>query len=317
MGHLLAGRVVVVTGAGRGIGAAVAAHAAAEGATVLVCDVDGPCAEETVARIDADGGRARVRVLDVTDYASVEAVLTQAVDEFGSVDGLVNNAGRFAMAAMEDSTLTMWQDMLATNVVGVAICGQLAARHMVAQGSGSIVNVTSGAQSGMSGMSVYGATKGAVASLTYTWAVELGPRGVRVNAVSPMAATRMIDVNRAYRASTPGMGELAPPPPAAANAPVVTFLLSDLARSVNGQVLRVTGGDLALMTHPAVIAPVLHREEWSPEQIALAFDQRLAAETFPAGLVGQPAPQLVEPDSPGWRVAADDLAPPTIYRDRD
>lgn len=303
---LLAGRVIIVTGAGRGIGAAIADHAAAHGATMLVCDIDIDCAEQTASNIRAAGGDAHARLLDVTDQVNVEETVAQAVAEFGSVDGLVNNAGRFAMASMEDSTIGMWQDMLATNVLGTAICGQAAARHMAARGSGSIVNITSGAQSGMAAMSVYSATKGAVASLTYTWALELGPRGVRVNAVSPMAATRMMDVNHEFRAQHPEMGALPPQPSATSNAPAVTYLLSDLSSGLNGQVIRVTGGDLGVMTHPSVVTPVVHRDEWSVELIAEAFDQALSNHLVPAGLIGLELARLLEPEAEGWRVFADE-----------
>jgi len=309
MSHtLLADRVIMITGAGRGIGAAIAQHAAAYGATVLVCDIDIDSAEETAENIRSSGGHAHAHRLDVTDEANAEEIVTQAIEEFGSIDGLVNNAGRFAMASMEESTIGMWQEMLAANVLGTAICGQAVARRMVLRGSGSIVNMTSGAQCGMAAQSVYSATKGAVASLTYTWALELGPRGVRVNAVSPMAATRMMDVNHDFRAQHPEMGTLPPGPPAASNAPVVTYLLSDLSSALNGQVVRVTGGDLGLMTHPSVLAPIMHREEWSVEQVAETFDQVLVKHLLPAGIFGLQPARLLEPEADGWRVSADEAA---------
>jgi NAD(P)-dependent dehydrogenase (short-subunit alcohol dehydrogenase family) len=303
--YLLNGKVVLVTGAGRGIGAAVAHDAARHGATVVVCDVDAAAATETEEAIGRQGGAAVAKTADVSDWASVGRLVDATVSEFGSLDGLVNNAGRFAMAPMEESTPEMWADMLATNVLGVAICGQLAARQMLAQGSGSIINVTSGAHAGMPAMSVYGATKGAVASLTYTWALELAPGGIRVNALSPMAETRMMNVNREFcRMHHSCAPEIPAQPSPGANAPVVTYLLSDLSAGVTGQVVRINGGDLALSAHPAVLVPVLHRDEWTLEAVRAAFDACLAGRQFPAGLTGMATPRFVNPEEDGWRVDA-------------
>lgn len=280
IGHseLLATKTIVVTGAGRGIGAAIARDTAAHGANVVVSDVDVDRAHLTAQQIRDGGGVAQARQVDVSDWSSVAELVEATVADFGSLDGMVCNAGRFSMGPMEDSTPAMWEEMIGTNLLGVAICGQTAARRMLTQGSGAIVTVTSGAQCGMPAMSVYGATKGAVASLTYTWALELGPRGIRVNAMSPMADTRLMDVNREYRAQYPGGEQLPSQPAPEANAPVVTFLLSDLARDVNGQVVRINGGDLALMSRPAVLSPVLRRDVWTPETIAEAFHTQLVSE---------------------------------------
>jgi NAD(P)-dependent dehydrogenase (short-subunit alcohol dehydrogenase family) len=304
---LLDGRVVIVTGAGQGIGESIARHAAACGATLLVCDIDANSAEETAESIRSDGGQAQAHRLDVTDQENAEDVVARAIKEFGQIDGLVNNAGRFSMATMETTTIEMWQQMLSANVLGTALCGQTVARHMVERGSGSIVNMTSGAQCGMEAQSVYSATKGAVASLTYTWALELGPRGVRVNAVSPMAATKMMDVNHQFRAEHPEMGELPPGPPPESNAPAVTYLLSDLSSALNGQVIRVTGGDLGLMTHPSVMTPIVHRDGfWSVEQIAEVFDRVLANHLQPAGITGLQLERVLEPEADGWRISLDE-----------
>lgn len=305
---ILAGRVVLVTGAGRGIGAAVAHDAARHGATLVVCDVDADAATETAEAICRDGGAAVAKTADVSDWASVDDLVGATVSGFGSLDGLVNNAGRFAMAPMEQSTHEMWAGMLATNVLGVAICGQLAARQMMAQGSGSIVNVTSGAHAGLPGMSVYGATKGAVASLTYTWALELAAHGIRVNALSPMAETRMMNVNREFRRlHQSDAPEMPAQPSPSANAPVVTYLLSDLSAGVTGQVVRINGGDLALSAHPAVLAPVLHRDEWTLEAVHAAFDAHLADRQFPAGLTVIAVPRFIDPEADDWRIDAADI----------
>jgi hypothetical protein len=142
---------------------------------------------------------------------------------------------------------------------------------MLRQGDGSIVNIPSGAQAGHPTLSSYGATKGAVASFTYGWALELRDRGVRVNAVSPMAATPMTN----YASHLP---------PAEVNSPPVLYLLSDASRAITGQVVRVIGKKLSLMCHPANIAPVLERDAWTLDAVAEAFEQTLAAKLAPVGV---------------------------------
>jgi NAD(P)-dependent dehydrogenase (short-subunit alcohol dehydrogenase family) len=183
----LAGKAVVVTGAGRGLGRAYAHLAAQEGASVVVNDIHADVAEAVTAEIVRDGGQAVTAVADVSDWAAAEALIGRCVTEFGAIHGLVNNAGLFSMADGWELGQAHVDELVRTNIVGVMACGTFALRRMVPQGFGSIVNITSGAHLGMLHMSVYGATKGAVASLTYTWSMEAGSSGVRVNAVSPLA----------------------------------------------------------------------------------------------------------------------------------
>ena len=128
-----------------------------------------------------------------------------------------------------------------------------------------------GAQTGQPGLSLYGATKGAVASFTYAWADELRGRGVRVNAISPMASSPMSN----FRADLP---------PPEANAPPVMYLLSDLSKGVTGQVVRIVGDRLSLMGHPANRAPVLQRDGWSLDTVAEAFGTTLAALQVPTNV---------------------------------
>jgi hypothetical protein len=139
-------------------------------------------------------------------------------------------------------------------------------------------------------MSLYAATKGAVASLTYAWAAETAGTGVRVNGLSPFAIGHMTEMTDRYLIAR-GLAD-APfnAPPAEANAPVVAFLLSDRAAGVHGQIVRIDGGRLSLMTHPAITVPVLHRASWSFEDVDRAFRDVLAARQSPVGLAwGEPA----------------------------
>ena len=280
----LNGKAVVVTGAGRGIGRAYALLAATEGAAVVVNDIDADVAEQVTGEIRAAGGRAVTAIADVSDWAGAESVIQRCVDEYGAVDGLVNNAGRFAMADAWELTEEHVHELVATNVIGVAACGTFAIRRMVQQGFGSIVNVVSGAHFGIPHMSVYGATKGAVASFTYGWTLDLEGTGVRVNAVSPLGRTRMGEATAAYYQSHgKGLIDNAGSPDPEVNAPVVVFLLSDAAAGITGQVVRIERDQLAVVAHPVVREPVL-TGEWTVANVERAFGDTLRQYTVPVGM---------------------------------
>lgn len=279
----LTGRAVVITGAGRGIGAACARAAAALGAAVVVNDIDAPAAEEVAAGIRQAGGRAVAHACDIVQWDQASALVERCVAEFGAIDGLVNNAGLFRMERLDEATEATCRAMLDVNVLGTMYCAAHALRAMQRQGRGAIVNVTSGAQCGLAAMGAYGASKGAVASLTYTWAAELAGTPIRVNALSPSGATQMGQLNERYyrERGTP----IAPNPNTPENnAPVVCFLLSDAAAGVHGQVVRIHGQKLSLMSHPAVLEPVQQREQWTADAIAEAFDRVLRQHLQPVGL---------------------------------
>ncbi|MGD9795881.1 MAG: SDR family NAD(P)-dependent oxidoreductase [Acidimicrobiia bacterium] len=283
---VLDGRVVIVTGAGRGAGEAYATLAAREGAAVVVNDVDGDAAHAVVDAITSSGFEAVAHVADIGSWAAADVLVSTTLDRFGQLDGLVNNAGLFHTAYALDQDEESFRRLLDVNVIGLAACGVHAMRHMVRQGSGSVVNVTSGSWTGMSGVSAYGASKGAVASLTYTWALELAGTGVRVNAISPLARTRMVEQMFDFHADDPGWSKLnldhLPPP--AANAPTVVYLLSDLANEVHGQIVRINVGELALMSHPGAIDPFARGGAVSIEAVADAFAGVLSDQLQPVGL---------------------------------
>ena len=172
-------------------------------------------------------------------------------------------------------------------MTGTIFCAAHAVKPMLAQGSGSIVNVTSGAHLGMPTMGIYGGSKGAVASLTYTWAMELEGSGVRVNALSPFGVTRMMDAQAAYRPGDETNRErLARIQPPEANSPVVEFLLSDRAAGINGQIVRIDKGELSLYVHPAIQIPPATRDSWTLEDVANAFDADLRRRLVPCGVIG-------------------------------
>lgn len=267
----LAGKSVVITGAGRGLGAAFAHAATALGASVIVSDVEVSSAEDVAAAIRQAGGRAIAHACDVRDADAADRLIRRCIDEFGAITGLVNNAAISFSEPFETAEVWQLRQLLEVNVVGVFNCARAAVGSMLRHGEGSIVNITSGAQAGHPRLTTYGATKGAVASFTYGWACELRDRGVRVNAVSPMASTAMSNHARHL------------PAPDVNSAPVM-FLLSDLSRGISGQVLRIIGNRLSLMSHPANRSPVLERETWTLDTVAAAFEQTLKSKELPTGM---------------------------------
>jgi len=241
MSHL-EGKAFVVTGAGGGLGRAYAAELAAYGAAVVVNDVSEAGALETVRLIEADGGRALAEVGSVSDWAVAEALPRVASEAFGSFDGLVNNAGVIHDRLPWEEDESSLRRIVEVNVIGALFCGVNALKVLVPQGSGAIVNVTSGSLLGLSGVSTYGATKGAVASMTYGWAVETAGTGVRVNGLMPRGQTAM---TAARGTKDPSLGASKVPvpasPPPEVIAPLVAYLMSDAAAALNGRILRHDG----------------------------------------------------------------------------
>ena len=183
-------------GGGRRAWAADAKHAAALGAKVVVNDIDPEAAQATVAAIEAAGGDAIAEPGDVSAWAFAETLVQSCMKAHGTLTGFVNNAGILGPARMEEATEGDIRRMMEINYIGTAACAQAAARQLRAIGKGgSIVNVASGSHAGDIALGGYGATKGAVASLTYSWAMELRGTGIRMNAVSPLADTAMAAQN--------------------------------------------------------------------------------------------------------------------------
>ncbi len=282
MSTSLTGRTVVVTGAGTGLGAEYARQIAAAGAAVAVNDLDPLGAKHTAEQIRAAGGQAISVPGDVSDWDAAEQMIAATVSNFGSLDGLVNNAGIIGqVGSMLDTDPAKLGRVLRVNVHGTVAPAVHAARAMLASGrGGAIVNVSSGNQSGHVGFASYGASKGAVSSLTYAWAAELGPQGIRVNAISPNAHTAMIDDLEAQLGSNPEERDY---PSESDNAAVVLFLLSDRAAHLNGQVIRVDHGFVSVTSHPSIVAPRVEVEH-SPDNVALVFEGELSDRLQPLGI---------------------------------
>lgn len=241
--------VALVTGAGAGLGRAIALELAARGARVVVADIDRAGSAETVGMIHAAGGRAIGQEMNVTDPASVEAAFVAAEAWDKAVDVLVNNAGVLNIAPFLTFSLADWNRVIGVNVTGSFLCAQRAGRAMAEQGYGRIINLASisGVRAGV-GRTAYGTSKAAVIGLTRQIALELGPFGVTANAIAPGAIkTGMIAANyseETIRRLLPmvPVGKLGDPVDIAR---AVAFLASPESGYVNGEILAVDGGYLA------------------------------------------------------------------------
>lgn len=269
MAEFLRGKVVAVTGAGRGIGRAVALACAAEGAKVVVNDygvgVDGSAptsevADEVVKEIEAAGGEAVAVADDIATMAGGERVVRTAVEAFGQLDGVVCVAGILRERMLFNMSEEEWDPVLATHLKGTFTVFRAASALMRKQGGGSLIGFTSGNHQGSVSQANYSAAKGGIISLVRSAALGLHKYGVTANAVAPVARTRM-------SANVPmELKEIGEPEDVAA---LVVYLLSDAAREITGQVYTVAGPKIAVWAQPRELrAMYAETGSWTPERIA-------------------------------------------------
>jgi len=282
--NFLAGKTVAVTGAGRGIGRAVALAAAAEGARVVVNDygvaVDGgsptsEVAEGVVKEIEAAGGEAVAVADDISTMAGGQRVVDAAVEAYGRLDGVVCVAGILRERMLFNMTEEEWDPVVATHLKGTFTVFRAASAVMRRQGSGTLIGFTSGNHQGSVSQANYSAAKGGIISLVRSAALGLHKYGVTANAVAPVARTRM-------SAGVPTeLAEIGEPEDVAA---MVTFLLSDRTRElgITGQVYTVAGAKIAVWAQPRELrSAYAEGGAWTPERIAEVLPGSVGVDPMP------------------------------------
>ena len=249
MSQRLLNKVALVTGASKGIGAAIARHLAAEGAAVVVNYASSKSgADRVVADITAKGGKAVALQADLSRAAEIQRLVAETKKAFGRLDILVNNAGIYEFAPLEAVTADHFHRQFNLNVLGLILTTQEAIKHFGPEG-GSIINISSAVASNpLPQASVYSATKAAVDALTQGWAKELGPRKIRVNSINPglietegthkAGAASEGDFRRMMESQTP-LGRIGVPDDIG---PAAVFLASEDARWITGETLLLSGG---------------------------------------------------------------------------
>jgi len=271
MGYL-EGKTIAVTGAGRGIGRAVALGCAAAGANLVVNDYgvsidgqdpDSEIANAVVAEIAAAGGQATAVADSVTTMAGGARIVQAAVDTYGRVDGVVCVAGilreRMLFTMAEDE----WDPVIETHLKGTFTVFRAAAPLMRAQQSGTLIGFTSGAYAGSAAQANYSAAKGGIVSLVRSAALGMHKYGVTANVIAPVAKSRM-------SGNVPFGLDMGEPDDVA---PMVVFLLGDRARHVTGQVYTANGPTIAVWNQPAEVRAMRTDDRWTPEEIAARFDE--------------------------------------------
>jgi NAD(P)-dependent dehydrogenase (short-subunit alcohol dehydrogenase family) len=268
----LDGKVIAITGSGRGIGRAVAEFCAAQGAAVVVNDygvsIDGnepssEVANEVVAAIVAAGGRAVANASSVTTMAGGESIVRSAIDNFGRIDGVVAVAGILRERMFFNMSEEEWDPVIETHLKGTFTVFRAAAPYFREQKSGAYVAFTSGAFAGSVAQANYSAAKGGIVSLARSVAAGMYKYGVRANVIAPVAKSRM-------SGNVPFGIEMGEPEDIA---PMVGYLLSDHSSNVTGQVYTANGGKIAVWNQPVEVREMRKDGRWTIEEIATRFDE--------------------------------------------
>jgi len=278
MAQFLRDKVIAVTGAGRGIGRAIALGCAAEGAAVVVNDygvsMDGSepsseVADAVVAEIAEAGGTAVAVADSVTTMEGGARIVDTAVDKFGRLDGVVCVAGILRERMLFNMAEEEWDPVIATHLKGTFTVFRAAAAVMRKQKSGTLIGFTSGNHTGSVSQANYSAAKGGIVSLVRSAALGLHKYGVTANAIAPVARTRM-------SANVPfDLAEMGEPEDVA---PMVAYLLSDAARDITGQIYTVAGRKIAVWSQPRELRSMYGQERWTPEAIAATLPSAVGQE---------------------------------------
>lgn len=285
MSGFLDGKVVAITGAGGGIGRAVALATAAEGAKVVVADIGvsiagedptSEVAEALVREITGAGGEAIAVAEDVSTMAGGSRIVDSAVEAWGRIDGVVAIAGILRERMLFNMTEEDWDAVIATHLKGhFTVFRQASAIMRKQEGGGALIGFTSGAFAGSVAQANYAAAKGGIVSLVRSAAAGLYRYGVTANAVAPVARTRMSE-------NVPMDIEMGDPEDVA---PMVVYLLSDQAKHVTGQVYTVVGKKIAVWNQPVEVRAMHTETRWTPQEIASRLDSDVGQERM--GLIDQ------------------------------
>lgn len=276
---MLEGKVAVVTGAGGGIGREIAIAMAVAGAAVVVNDIgasltgEGPTSttpgEQTVAIIQQRGGRAVVNTDSVAEWANAQRIVQTALDSFGRIDIVVNNAGILRDQIFHKMSPEEWLAVINVHLNGSFFVSRAAAEHFRKQGSGAFVHMTStSGLIGNFGQANYSAAKLGIAAMSKSIALDMQRFGVRSNCIAPFAWSRMTSSipasTEAERARVARLQQMTPDK----NAPLAVFLASDAAKDVTGQIFAARHNELFLFSQPRPIRSTHRGEGWTPEAIA-------------------------------------------------
>ncbi|MCY1505736.1 putative short-chain type dehydrogenase/reductase [compost metagenome] len=288
---MVEGKVIVVTGAGGGIGRDIALAMARHGAKVVVNDIGagldgaggsaGP-AQQVVEEIRAAGGEAVPNTDSVADAASAGRIVECAVDSFGRIDAVVNNAGILRDRFFHKMSVDEWDAVIKVHLYGAYFVSRAAATHFKEQNAGALVHMTStSGLIGNFGQANYAAAKLGIAALSKSIALDMLKFNVRSNCIAPFAWSRMIGAiptdTDEQRARVDKIKQMTP----AKVAPLAVYLASDAAAAVNGQIFSVRNNEISLISQPRPVRSIHRSEGWTPESIAEHAMPAMRASFFP------------------------------------
>lgn len=290
---LLAGKVVVVTGAGRGVGREIAVCLAAEGASVIVNDLgaaldgsgtDLTPAQEVVDTIRAAGGQAETNGASVAEYSGAEAMIGQAIDSFGRIDGVVHSAGILRDTIFHKMEPDMFEAVLRVHLFGAFNVSRAAAPHFRAQNGGALVHMTStSGLIGAIGQANYAAAKMGIVGLSRSIALDMQRFNVRSNCIAPHAFSRMIETipGKTPEDTEREMEKRRRTTRADQIAPLAAFLCSDAAASISGQIFGARGNEVYLYNQPRPIRTLHRADGWTVDKLAETLPDALRASLTP------------------------------------
>ena len=291
MSGMLKDKVVVVTGAGGGIGRELALSLAAQGASVVVNDIgvsvtgeglDSGPAQKVTEEIRAQGGKAVANTDSVSDWDSAHQIIQTAIDAFGRIDGVMNNAGILRDRFFFNMSSEEWRTVIDVHLNGSFNVARAAAPHFKSQGSGSYLHMTStSGLIGNFGQANYSAAKAAITALSKSIALDMAKFSVRSNCISPFAFSRMVGSIPVETADQKERVERLKFMESKKIAPLATYLMSDAAKDVSGQIFAVRANEIFTMSQSRPLRSVHQESGWSPETISSHAIPALRSSFYP------------------------------------